>query len=286
MRQGRQRAPFVGPLLLILLILWTRFSNHGGALAQQNDNQNSDVANRGDKKFGDRCIYNDECGFEGGICDERMMKCQCRPDLPITNHLDKCGTASRVNESCTFNEQCETVNHQTECKDGVCICRYEKTPVMKPGGNYECILIEQKRTPEKYVDPAMIGILVAMFLMFITICVVLRLFSRARWRENRTIFNTPNPRLMNVSLLRENKLLHQERRGSRGSARGPSRQPSMASLRAHSPNSQGSRRGSRGSSNASAASTRSNKSPPQANMNSATTPMLESVTVEVQEPKA
>lgn len=32
--------------------------------------------------------------------------------------------------------------------------------------------------PEKYVDPAMIGILVAMFLMFITICVVLRLFSR------------------------------------------------------------------------------------------------------------
>lgn len=62
---------------------------------------------------------------------------------------------------------------------------------------------------------------------------------RARWRENRTIFNTPNPRLMNVSLLRENKLLHTDRRGSRSSARGPSRQPSMASLRAHSPNSQG-----------------------------------------------
>lgn len=60
---------------------------------------------------------------------------------------------------------------------------------------------------------------------------------RARWHENRTIFNTPNPRLMNVSLLRDNKLLHgQERRGSRMSVRMPSRQPSMASLRAHSPN--------------------------------------------------
>lgn len=58
----------------------------------------------------------------------------------------------------------------------------------------------------------------------------------ARWRENRTIFNTPNPRLMNVSLLRENKLLHGERRGSRMSVRMPSRQPSMASLRPHSPN--------------------------------------------------
>uniref|UniRef100_B3P5J8 GG12031 n=1 Tax=Drosophila erecta TaxID=7220 RepID=B3P5J8_DROER len=62
-------------------------------------------------------------------------------------------------------------------------------------------------------------------------------YSKARWRENRTIFNTPNPRLMNVSLLRDSKLLHgQERRGSRMSVRAPSRQPSMASLRPHSPN--------------------------------------------------
>lgn len=62
-------------------------------------------------------------------------------------------------------------------------------------------------------------------------------FFRARWRENRTIFNTPNPRLMNVSLLRDSKLLHgHERRGSKMSVRGPSRQPSMASLRPHSPN--------------------------------------------------
>ena len=63
---------------------------------------------------------------------------------------------------------------------------------------------------------------------------------RARWRgENRTIFNTPNPRLMNVSLL-DSKLLHGgnlERRASRGSVRGaPSRHASMTSLRpANSP---------------------------------------------------
>ncbi|KQS52093.1 uncharacterized protein Dere_GG12031, isoform B [Drosophila erecta] len=84
---------------------------------------------------------------------------------------------------------------------------------------------------------------------------------RARWRENRTIFNTPNPRLMNVSLLRDSKLLHgQERRGSRMSVRAPSRQPSMASLRPHSPNpSLGSHSESHGS-NASAASVRSNRS--------------------------
>lgn len=34
------------------------------------------------------------------------------------------------------------------------------------------------REPERYIDPAMIGILAGMALMFIIICVVLRLFSR------------------------------------------------------------------------------------------------------------
>ncbi|KAH0813981.1 hypothetical protein GEV33_008813 [Tenebrio molitor] len=182
-------------------------------------------------------------------------------------------SAVPVNESCFFNEQCETLTPQTECRDGACTCIFEKQPVTKDGRT-ECVVVDNAVPSNRDIDPTMIWILVAMFLMFITICVVLRLFSRARWRENRTIFNTPNPRLMNVSLLRDNKLLHQERRGSRASARGPSRQPR-------------SRRGSRGSSNASATSNRSNKSPPQApNMSSATTPMLESVTVEVQEPKA
>nr|KAF7438954.1 hypothetical protein H0235_001345 [Vespula pensylvanica] len=178
---------------------------------------------------------------------------------------------------------------------------------------------ENKEPPSlQYVDPAMIGVLVGMALMFIIICVVLRLFSKARWRENRTIFNTPNARLMNVSLLRDNKLLHtQERRGSRASVRVPSRQPSMVSLRAHSPNASqgakhsqhsqhrkardtlarkkslspgsrtGSRRGSRGSSgNSSAVSTKSNnKSPPNNPQNNVTDPVLENVTVEILEPK-
>ncbi|EEZ98417.2 uncharacterized protein jus isoform X1 [Tribolium castaneum] len=282
MRQGWQETLLRG-LLLLLLLLGSRSSVA------------SDSGNKDKNLFGDKCTVDGDCEFVGAVCEVHGNgngKCQCGPDVPVTNHIDKCGEAVAVNKSCFFNEQCEAQTPETECKDDICKCRFEKEPSTKPDGSVECIVVQNAYYPKKYVDPAMIGILVAMFLMFITICVVLRLFSRARWRENRTIFNTPNPRLMNVSLLRENKLLHTDRRGSRSSARGPSRQPSMASLRAHSPNSQGrlflgSRRGSRGSSNASATSNRSNKSPPQAaNLSSATTPMLESVTVEVQEPKA
>ncbi|KAJ6637205.1 Glycerophosphodiester phosphodiesterase GDPD5, partial [Pseudolycoriella hygida] len=221
-------------------------------------------ASRGTKKFGDKCESTLECGFPGSICDPKKKSCQCVENLPITNHIDKCGKEAAINDSCFFNEQCEAFSFQTVCRDGRCICRFDLSPIVNKDGRIECYAKQESREPERYIDPAMIGILAGMALMFIIICVVLRLFSRARWHENRTIFNTPNPRLMNVSLLRDNKLLHgQERRGSRMSVRMPSRQPSMASLRAHSPNpSLGSRRGSRGSSNMSAASTRSNRSNP------------------------
>ncbi|XP_015188737.1 PREDICTED: uncharacterized protein LOC107072923 isoform X5 [Polistes dominula] len=192
---------------------------------------------RGNKKYSDSCVSDRECGFNGSYCEPKKNICTCREEFKITNHIDKCGNPVNVNESCFFHEQCEARVSQTECRDNRCICIFEKIPVTQPDGAIVCIA-ENKEPPSlQYVDPAMIGVLVGMALMFVIICVVLRLFSKARWRENRTIFNTPNARLMNVSLLRDNKLLHtQERRGSRASVRVPSRQPSMVSLRAHSPN--------------------------------------------------
>ncbi|XP_015431797.1 PREDICTED: uncharacterized protein LOC107188068 isoform X2 [Dufourea novaeangliae] len=196
-----------------------------------------DLSGRGTRKFGDQCVEDRECGFAGSYCEPKKNKCACMEEFEATNHIDKCGHSANVNESCFFNEQCEAKVIQTECRDGRCICIFEKIPVTQSDGLTVCVA-EQKEEPNlQYVDATMIGVLVGMALMFIIICVVLRLFSKARWRENRTIFNTPNARLMNVSLLRENKLLHPgERRGSRASVRVPSRQPSMASLRAHSPN--------------------------------------------------
>ncbi|KAK3849729.1 hypothetical protein Pcinc_043532, partial [Petrolisthes cinctipes] len=59
----------------------------------------------------------------------------------------------------------------------------------------------------------------------------------ARFRENLSIFNTPNPRLMNASLFKDSKLLSPargDRRGSRASVRAPSRAPSVTSVNAAS----------------------------------------------------
>jgi hypothetical protein len=47
---------------------------------------------RGDKKIGDKCDLTSECGFDGAVCaGDKKSTCQCVPELPATNHIDKCG---------------------------------------------------------------------------------------------------------------------------------------------------------------------------------------------------
>lgn len=286
-RGGASGAPPWAPALLVLVLV--QLVHQASAVPQLNAHPDAPakvIVKRGTGKFGDKCDTNSDCRFEGSICDGKAKTCRCSPDLPATNHIDKCGKPAAVNESCFFNDQCEQHILATECRDSRCVCRFERTPVLNQDGSLECVVIQQPEPELPGIDPTMIGVLVGMGLMFITLCVVMRLFSQARWRDNRTIFNTPNPRLMNASLLKQDK--HKdERRGSRGSVRGPSRQPSMASLRPHSPGANGSRHGSRpesaGSSNASATSTKSLKSPTMHAGSSVQSPILESVTVEVQD---
>lgn len=46
--------------------------------------------------------------------------------------------AAAINESCFFNEQCEAIFFQTECRDGRCICRFEMSPIWGKDGSVEC----------------------------------------------------------------------------------------------------------------------------------------------------
>ncbi|XP_017783614.1 PREDICTED: uncharacterized protein LOC108567574 [Nicrophorus vespilloides] len=171
----------LGPLLLFgggLLLLSTTTQAQNSTQKANNSSSRNESVSRGSKKlFGDKCNATEECDFSGSVCD-KLHGCTCNEDNPISNHLDKCGKSAKVNETCTFNEQCESETLQTECRDGTCVCMFEQQAITKSDGTHECISVKNEVTPERYVDPAMIGILVAMFLMFITICVVLRLFSR------------------------------------------------------------------------------------------------------------
>ncbi|GFG29654.1 hypothetical protein Cfor_10098, partial [Coptotermes formosanus] len=94
---------------------------------------------RGDKKIGDKCNVTSDCGFDGAICaGDKKSTCQCLPELPASNHIDKCGKLAAINDSCFFNEQCEMTNLQTECREGHCVCRFEMTPFTKNDGSIAC----------------------------------------------------------------------------------------------------------------------------------------------------
>lgn len=59
----------------------------------------TDYANRGKKKFGDKCESTTECGFPDSICDSKKRSCQCMEHLAVTNHIDKCGKGESNNLS-------------------------------------------------------------------------------------------------------------------------------------------------------------------------------------------
>ncbi|KAI8423971.1 hypothetical protein MSG28_002637 [Choristoneura fumiferana] len=50
-----------------------------------------DPASRGTAIYGDPCSLTIDCGFPDSVCDENLKTCQCDPQKPVTNYVDKCG---------------------------------------------------------------------------------------------------------------------------------------------------------------------------------------------------
>ncbi|XP_071535758.1 uncharacterized protein jus isoform X1 [Panulirus ornatus] len=177
----------------------------------------------------------DECAaIVNSECNRNI--CECPVSHPILD-IDHsyCVKEAKLNTKCNFSSECEAADEYSYCSQtSVCVCRDNYYMEELPDIGFNCIT---ETDGPGAVDPAMIGVLAGLALMFVIICVVLRLFSKARFRENRSIFNTPNPRLMNASLFKDSKLLSPargDRRGSRASVRVPSRAPSVTSVNAAS----------------------------------------------------
>lgn len=179
-------------------------------------------------RVGDSCEKNEDCSLVlHSFCNAEKRICMCPPTHPL-NATTICRQERMLNDSCTVDDECTGSDRNLECRELRCQCISTHRPSLYTGGNIFCT---STRLPEglgTFVDPTMIGVLVGMCLMFIIMCVVLRLFSKARWRENRTIFNTPNPRLANASLLKEVTVTKPSSR--RGSLRRGSHQESLGSI--------------------------------------------------------
>lgn len=86
----------------------------------------TDYAARGSKKMTDKCDSTDECGFPGSVCDSHQKTCQCIEELPVTNHIDKCGKGELWND-------CRSIEY---CMEAVARCLREQ---LSPRNEYESI---------------------------------------------------------------------------------------------------------------------------------------------------
>lgn len=156
------------------------------------------------------CQEPSDCGqnvLQGAYCDLEYMMCSCKPDYPVTDSLN-CYKVANFNGFCRLDIQCQHTDKNTRCNPDLNMCQC--LPRYKPqrsGKEKWCMedLSTSDSSEDSYYDPALFGIMGALALMFIIMCVVLQLFARAQFRDqNRSIFNTPNPRLMNVSVMKNN----------------------------------------------------------------------------------
>jgi hypothetical protein len=158
------------------------------------------------------CHDPSDCGqnvLHGAYCDLDTMLCACKPDYPVTD-TNNCYKESKFDEFCRLDIQCQRTDTNTRCNLdlNMCQCQPRYIPKKKNGHRKQmCVedLTASSSSTGAFYDPALFGIMGGLALMFIVMCVVLQLFAKAQFREseNRTIFNTPNPRLMNVSLMKD-----------------------------------------------------------------------------------
>ncbi|XP_069976200.1 uncharacterized protein, partial [Penaeus vannamei] len=135
-------------------------------------------------------------------CNKATLQCYCPTSYPIHDYENRyCVREAKLNTTCQFTSQCEETDPYSFCGPSrICVCREGYLMDDYPNVGLGCV---DDGSSQSTVDPAMMGVLAGLALMFVIICVVLRLFSKARFRENRSIFNTPNPRLMNASLFKD-----------------------------------------------------------------------------------
>jgi len=180
------------------------------------------------QKINDACKSSVDCAnIENSACNRTLGTCQCISSYPVPNVIS-CLPAASINTTCRISAQCQRDSPHSECVRGVCACKAEYYLHSFQDGVSSCLHVHgaSKKNP---VDPVMIGILASLVLMFVIICVVLRLFSKAQFRQNRTILNSANPRLANASFFRGPTIKSPVDQLTRRSS-GDSRAPSLASL--------------------------------------------------------
>ncbi|KAL1417957.1 hypothetical protein MTO96_006023 [Rhipicephalus appendiculatus] len=170
----------------------------------------------------------------GIACDASTRRCVCSNRTLVLTRRGTCLPIRMLGQPCRRNEQCLKIDKNAECDDDYCKCK-DGYYLFNDVNGTSCLQDVELQTMRPFgMDPKtdtgmseenMVPIIVCLAIMFVGMCVALQLFSRARFRNQRTIFNSPNPRLSHLKLGNKDS----KRRHSHASLHAGSRRASACS---------------------------------------------------------
>ncbi|XP_046655464.1 uncharacterized protein LOC124349024 isoform X1 [Daphnia pulicaria] len=144
---------------------------------------------------GDFCDDADQCnsGLPHTVCNAMTQRCECDSDFPIIVDNSICVPPLKLGEDCLYDQSCQYYDRNSVCAlsdQGTaheCRCR----AAFRPSITLESISQTSLCLPEPHGPwlksdvPTVIGLGVGMSIFMALTCLVLRLFSRARFAQDQ-----------------------------------------------------------------------------------------------------
>ncbi|XP_032793617.2 uncharacterized protein LOC116930320 isoform X1 [Daphnia magna] len=144
---------------------------------------------------GDFCDDADQCnsGLPHTVCNAMTQRCECDSDFPIIVDNSICVPPLKLGEDCLYDQSCQYFDRNSVCamsdegNTHECRCR----AAFRPSITLESISRTSLCIPEPHGPwlksdvPTVIGLGVGMSVFMALTCLVLRLFSRARFAQEQ-----------------------------------------------------------------------------------------------------
>ncbi|XP_037091407.1 uncharacterized protein LOC119111707 [Pollicipes pollicipes] len=147
---------------------------------------------KGSHYVGDHCLSTCSAILQHAFCNTTSHRCECSREYPVVIDNLICEEARHLGDLCRYDKVCTFSDLNSECRAGpdhlspVCRCRvhYEPTPFQSGSTRMYCVKdpLSELLEPD---TPTVVGLLAGLALMSCLICLVLRLFYRARHARAR-----------------------------------------------------------------------------------------------------
>ncbi|XP_023220161.1 uncharacterized protein LOC111622065 isoform X2 [Centruroides sculpturatus] len=126
-------------------------------------------------------------------CNLTTKKCECHEEYPVNIENRKCVKVAKIGDECQYSEACTHYDEHSVCHpEGDCRCDEKYQSQFTETGNIICIPANPNGILDNSDFATLISVVAGLMIFTGLFCLVLKLFSRAR-------FNRPRDRLGNAS---------------------------------------------------------------------------------------